>query len=650
MCGISGIFDLEASLGHSEIENQLERMSETLTHRGPDGSGVWVDSDSGIGLAHRRLAIIDLSPEGGQPMHSSAGRYCIAFNGEIYNFQELRRELGSDMEWRGHSDTEALLAAIEAWGLVRAVRKTVGMFAFALWDRKQRRLHLVRDRMGEKPLYYGWVGRSFVFASELKALKTIPGWVGAIDRDALTAYLRHNYIPAPYSIYSGIKKLLPGTILDIPAHGTERDDLNPVPYWRLEAIAAAGFEHPFSGSENDAIGVLEQLLFTSVKQKMVSDVPLGAFLSGGIDSSLIVALMQAQSDRPISTFTIGFNEKGYNEAQHAKIIATHLGTDHTELYVEPDQARAVIPDLPTLFDEPFSDSSQIPTLLVSQMARQEVTVSLSGDGGDELFFGYQRYFLALAIWSKLKRLPYSARRRLAGWVQSIPRSVLDSGFSWVSPIANRYGRPGKPSDKLYKLAEMMSFGRFESLYQELVSHWKHPSEIVINGNEPGGGFLRSPWSGAPNGLQQTMMYQDSTSYLPDDILVKVDRASMGVSLESRVPMLDHRVVEFAFSLPVSMKSKDGEGKWLLRQLLYKRVPRTLLDRPKMGFGVPIDTWLRGPLREWAEDLLAPARLSQEGFFEVQPIQDKWVQHIKGTANWAPYLWDILMFQAWLQEQ
>ena len=650
MCGISGFFDLDADLGCSEIESQLGRMSDALIHRGPDGSGVWADSDFGVGLAHRRLSIIDLSPEGKQPMHSPQGRYVITFNGEIYNFQELRQQLGSEIQWRGHSDTEVLLAAIETWGLKPALEKVSGMFAFALWDRLSNRLQLVRDRMGEKPLYYGWLGNRCVFASELKALTHLPGWSGEIDRHALSLYLRHSYIPSPYSIYTGIKKLSPGTIITIPFDGRGQKAIEPDHYWKLENFAAKGISDPFIGSDDEALTQLEEILTRSVKEKMMSDVPLGAFLSGGIDSSLIVALMQAQSQRPVSTFTIGFNEAGYNEAQHAKQIASHLGTDHTELYVQPEQARAVIPLLPTLYDEPFSDSSQIPTYLVSHLARQDVTVSLSGDGGDELFFGYLRYFLATGIWQKLNKVPYPVRSRLGGLIQSMPRPVLDAGFSWMSPIANRYGRPGRISDKLYKLAETLSFGQIELLYRQLVSHWKSPSDIVIHGEEYPTTFRGTSWSGISKNIPQYMMYQDSVSYLPDDILVKVDRASMGVSLESRVPLLDHRLVEFAFRLPMSMKLKNGDGKWLLRQLLYQYVPKDLIDRPKMGFGVPIDSWLRGPLRDWADDLLNTSRLDQEGFFHSQPIQEKWAQHLEGKANWAPYLWDILMFQAWLRER
>lgn len=630
-------------------------MARTIAHRGPDDSGLWVDEAAGVALGHRRLSILDLSPAGHQPMVSASGRYVIAFNGEIYNHLELRADLEKTnaggtaaMAWRGHSDTETLLAAIEAWGITATLKKCVGMFAFALWDCSERTLNLARDRMGEKPLYYGWQGREFLFGSELKALRAHPTFCGEVDRDVLALYLRYNYVPTPYSIYRNIFKLPPGAFATLAA----RDSPGVTPrltfYWRVMDAAARSVREELD--DVTARDELDAILRRAIAGQQVADVPLGAFLSGGIDSSTVVALMQAQSSRPVKTFTIGFHEKGYNEAAHAKAVARHLGTEHTELYVTPEQAMAVIPRLPELYDEPFADASQIPTFLVAQLARQHVTVSLSGDGGDELFGGYNRYFWAARIWSGLGFAPYAIRTGLAAALKSLSPAVWSRLFGmagFMLPARLRYANSG---DKLHKLAEILPARSPEEVYYFLVSQWKHPSQLVRGAIEPPT-VLTTPevWPALGN-FASRMMYLDQMSYLPDDILVKVDRASMGVSLETRVPMLDHRLVEFAWRLPLRMKIRDGQGKWLLRQLLYRHVPKALIERPKMGFGVPIEHWLCGPLREWAEDLLSTQRLVQEGYFNPVPIREKWQEHLSGRRNWAHYLWAVLMFQSWLERQ
>ena len=653
MCGIAG-FLTQRDAGRSPAI--AGRMADAIVHRGPDDSGVWTDEAAGVALAHRRLAILDLSPQGRQPMRSHCGRYVIAFNGEVYNFAAIREALeqaGLAPVWHGHSDTEVMLAAIAAWGLEAALKKFVGMFAFALWDRETRTLSLARDRLGEKPLYYGWQGETFLFGSELKALRAHPAFRAEIDRDALALFLRHNAIPAPYSIYQGILKLPPGTFLQLRMEDALALGLSPrgrrgeiKPYWSARSVAEAGQRNLFRGNDAEAATELERLLGQAVGGQMVADVPLGAFLSGGIDSTTIVALMQAQSRRPVKTFTIGFNETGYNEAEHAHAVARHLGTEHTELYVAPRDAMDVIPNLSSTYDEPFADSSQIPTCLVSHLARQHVTVSLSGDGGDELFGGYNRYFWARNIWRKLGWAPRSLRAALAGLLTTLPPSTWNTAFHklerWL-PARLRYANPG---DKLHKAAEILAVRSPEEIYLGLVSHWKHSARLVPGSVEPLT-LLTDPGQQAdlPD-FEHRMMLLDTVTYLPDDILAKVDRAAMAVSLETRVPLLDHRVVEFAWTLPLDMKIRHGQGKWLLRQVLYRHVPQSLMERPKMGFGVPIDVWLRGPLKAWAAALIEPGRLAREGYFDPAPIQRKWAEHQSGSRNWSYYLWDVLMFQAW----
>lgn len=650
MCGIAGFFATCHSGGSTDaLRDTALKMANAITYRGPDDHGVWIDENREVSLAHRRLSILDLSPAGHQPMHSSSGRYVIAFNGEIYNHLEIRNLL-TNANWRGHSDTETLLAAFEEWGIEVTLKKTIGMFAIALWDLQTRQLTLARDRLGEKPIYYGWQGcgerASFIFGSELKALKAHPSFTANIDRDALCLLMRHNYIPAPYSIYNGIYKLQPAAFLTV---SLERREPVIQTYWSLADVAVTGNGNRFTSSPQQAIDELDVLLKAAVRQQMVADVPLGAFLSGGIDSSTVVALMQAQSARPVKTFTIGFNEAGYNEAVHAKAVAGHLGTEHTELYVTPQQALDVIPKLPKLYCEPFSDSSQIPTFLVSQLACQKVTVSLSGDAGDELFAGYNRYVLAQNLWGKVSRVPLGMRTLAAAGISGLSPTAWNQFLEPLQPFAPKSLRQANVGDKLHKGAGVLSAKTIDELYLGLVTHWQ-PEGLVLGGNEPKT-YLRGN-SLQLNGLDdvQRMMALDAMTYLPDDILCKVDRASMAVSLESRVPFLDHRVVEFAWRIPQSLKMRDGVGKWILRQVLYRYVPKDLIDRPKMGFGVPIDSWLRGPLKDWAEELLDEGRLRREGYFNPMPIRKKWAEHLSGKRNWQYHLWDVLMFQSWLEEQ
>ena len=651
MCGISGFLDTSRRCGEQELRDTVLRMVNRLHHRGPDDVGAWADAGSGIALGHRRLSIVDLSPEGHQPMRSACGRYVISFNGEVYNFQELRRELeGLGYTFRGHSDTEVMLSCISQWGILSAVKRFRGMFAFALWDRQERELHLVRDRMGEKPLYYGWVGKVLMFGSELKALRAYPGARMEVDRDSLALFLQRNCVPAPYSIYKGVRKVMPGTIATISNKSTGCSP-KVTTYWSVQAAAERGMAEPFEGSDTDAVACLDELLKDAVKHQMIADVPLGAFLSGGIDSSTIVALMQTQSERPVRTFTVGFHEAEFNEATHAKAVAQHLGTAHTELYVTPEQTLAVIPKLPALYDEPFSDSSQVPTFLISELARRDVTVVLSGDGGDELFGGYERYFLGLDIWNKIEKIPAMIRKPMASGIRMLSSESWNSLFRIMTPLVPAGFQFSNPGEKLHKLAKMLPGGTGEEMYALMCWHWNNGSSPVIGASGPESPGTNSfPWNNQQMHLQESMMCADMISYLPDDILVKVDRAGMGVSLESRIPLLDHRVVEFALQVPLSMKIHKRRGKWPLRQVLSKYVPSTLIDRPKMGFGVPIDAWLRGPLREWGEGLLDEKRLLDEGFLRPDPIRKKWNEHIAGTANYQYDLWDVLMFQAWLEHQ
>jgi asparagine synthase (glutamine-hydrolysing) len=644
MCGIAGF--LGGPMDSAEAVGC--RMTDAIEHRGPDDAGLWIDRDAGVVLGHRRLSIVDLSPAGHQPMHSRNQRYVIVFNGEIYNHAVMRAELDSAarIEWRGHSDTETLLAGIEHWGIMATLKRCVGMFAFAVWDRAERTLTLARDRAGEKPLYFGWQRGTLLFGSELKALRAHPGFEGRVDRGSIALLMRHNYIPEPRCIYEGIHKVPPGTFIVIRPDGS---DVEPIAYWSAREIALAGQEKPFVGSDKDALGELERVLGDAIADQMVADVPLGAFLSGGVDSSTVVALMQERSNRPVRTFTIGFHEAAYNEAGHARAVARHLGTEHTELLVTPEEARAVIPQLATIYDEPFADSSQIPTFLVSQLARRHVKVSLSGDAGDELFGGYNRYSWATRLWNTVAPYPTFMRRAAAGAMRSFSPTTWQGIFDSLRCVLPPRLRVSQAGNKIHRAAELLAIESPAEIYMALVSHWMSPGTLVRDAIEPRSELAELMVRPLGHGFDADMMFWDFLTYLPGDILTKVDRAAMAVSLETRVPLLDHRVVEFAWSLPLHLRVRQGQGKWLLRELLFRRVPRDLIDRPKMGFGVPIDSWLRGPLREWAESLLDASRLEREGFFMPAPIRQKWLEHLAGTHNWAYHLWDVLMFQAWHEE-
>jgi len=672
MCGIAGIFSPDSISSNERI---TQKMVGALAHRGSDDAGVWSEQENGISFGHKRLAVVDLSAAGHQPMQSNCGRYVISYNGEIYNHLELRKDLeksfssGSSqiqknelINWKGHSDTETLLAAFVEWGIEETLHHCVGMFAFAVWDRQTKQLYMARDRIGEKPLYYGWCNKSFVFASELKAFWKYPDFNNKIDRDVLALYFRYSYIPTPYSIYQGIYKLEPGCLLTIDREGV-KSSFKSVPvspltqcgfsisrWWSFEQVAETG-QSKLITNEQDGLMQLESSLRDSIRLQSIADVPLGAFLSGGVDSSLIVALMQTQNDIPVKTFTIGFKEQGYDEAMYAKAVANHLGTDHTEFYVSPEAARAVIPDLPTLYDEPFADSSQIPTHLISKLAHQHVTVALTGDAGDELFGGYNRYVWSNKIWRKVCWMPRVFRDFFLSAVTLLPVKRWDSLYHVISNI-----RPGGKEidlfgDKLYKLVDKLAgTGDLNNFYYHLVSEWKNPMDLVIGAIEPENLISkRDDWPSFSN-HEHLMMYLDSMTYLPDDILCKVDRAAMGVSLETRVPFLDHRVLEMAWQLPLNMKIHQEQSKWALRQLLYKYVPMEMIERPKQGFGIPLGQWLRGPLRDWAENLINPLRLTQEGYLHPESIQKKWTEHLSGKRNWEHQLWSVLMFQTWLESQ
>jgi len=648
MCGICGFID--GSRGQAGSEDLIGKMVSHLRHRGPDSSGYWVDPDSGVALGHSRLAILDLSEAGHQPMHSSSGRYVISYNGEIYNFRDLRGNLERGgipkATFRGHSDTEVILESIETCGMDEALRRFNGMFAFAILDRKMRRLTLARDRMGEKPLYYGRAGKAFFFASELKALRVFSDFEFKVNRDVLPLYLRYGYVPSPWSIYKDIFKLPPGMALTIDI---DQDELpEPYAYWSLNEVAGKGVSDRYDGSVDDATNDLDLLLRDAVKIRMESDVPLGAFLSGGIDSSLIVAMMQRETERKVKTFTIGFKDSRFNEADFAKSVAGYLQTEHTELYLSPEETRSIIPDLPTIFDEPFADPSGIPTFLVSRLAREDVTVCLSGDGGDEIFGGYRRYLGSIRDWERIRRLPKPVREPVSKMLLMMPEECWDAVFNVtrrMMPAAARW----MCGSKVHELAWFLSQENLCSLYGYRNSIWKNGDDMVCNGQgslDLYGGRVRA----VPEHSEdlESLMYMDTLRYLPDDILVKVDRSSMAVSLEARVPILDHRIVEFSWKLPVSMKSCRGKGKWILRRLLERYVPQELFDRPKHGFGVPIDEWLRNDLRDWAEDLLNESRLRAEGFFDASAVRNRWREHLEGKRNRHFQLWAVLMFEAWLR--
>ena len=642
MCGFAGLIDLSRSTTRDALLTAASDMAATLAHRGPDSSGVWVDQEAGVALGHRRLAIVDLSAAGHQPMVSSDGDRVLIYNGLVYNFADLRDELEAvGRRFESRCDTEVILAAIAEWGLEAAVSRFIGMFAFALWDRRQRRLHLVRDRLGIKPLYYGELAPNlFGFASELRAFAAHPAFSPEIDRGALTLFMQHNCIPAPHSIYRGIHKLPPGHMLSFSI-----DDRTPpasTAYWRLRDVVENGTRDPFPGTEAEATDEIESLLRDAIRRRLVADVPVGVFLSGGIDSSVVTALMQAESTQAVKSFTIGFGDTEYNEATDAAAVARHLGTDHQELYVSPADALAAVPKLATIYDEPFADSSQLPTFLVSQLARDQVTVSLSGDGGDEMFGGYNRYLWNRRIAARTKRWPGWLRQLSAQSLTALSPARWDSLFAYL-PASMRQRNPG---DKLHKLAPILKANGMADMYQRQITHWPNAEALVVNGAAPTTAITdRDNWADVGDFVDQ-MMYLDAISYLPDDILTKVDRASMAVALEARVPILDHRVVALAWRLPQSFKMRNGTGKLPLRRILERYVPRELIDRPKMGFAIPLHDWLRGELRDWFEALIDERRLETEGFFDPAPIRAAWDDHLSGRRNRQHELWDVAMFQAW----
>lgn len=641
MCGVVGYWSK-----HTANKNLALSMASKIASRGPDDTGSWLGDNNSLALAHRRLSIVDLSSGGKQPMVSRCGMHSLVYNGEIYNHEDLRIELESSFgsqHWQGHSDTEVLLLALQKFGVEQTLEKLNGMFAFAFWDGNKKALFLARDRIGEKPLYFGYHGGVFLFGSELKALKVHPKFLRNVDRDSLALFMRHNYIAAPYSIYQNTYKLKPAHYIVVTDNGRNVSEQNC--YWDLKKHAEYGLKNQIF-EEDIAIEQLESLLKDSIKRRMMADVPLGAFLSGGYDSTIVAALMQAQSIKPVKTFSIGFQEDEFNEAQYAKQVAKHLGTEHTELYVEPKQALDIIPKLPQIYDEPFSDSSQVPTYIVSQLAKKHVSVALSGDGGDELFCGYSRYNLGYNLWSKLSLFP-SAFRPLLAWLCRVSAVPNLEALQRILPKRYRFSRL---ADRLPKLAEVLAHNSQEQFYKTLVSHHKNPTQIVIDSSEPN--TLLDSVKRVPifDNFQNKMMYLDLLTYLPGDILTKVDRASMAVSLEARVPLLDHRLIEYSWRLPIAMKTKNGQGKWPLRQVLYKYVPKQMMERPKQGFGVPMELWLRGPLRGWAEELLDEGKLRAQGFLDPPTVRKMWAEHVSGKHRWHYYLWDILMFQAWFEEQ
>ena len=640
MCGIAGLAFWQPSARDGVASG--ERMLDTLIHRGPDGGGLWLDEAHCVLLGHRRLSIIDLSEHGKQPMHSASGRYVVVYNGEIYNFQALREELecaNRAPAWRGHSDTEVILACVEEWGFEATLRKLVGMFAIALWDRQTASLSLARDRIGEKPLYYGSVDGCFTFSSELKAIRAIAARGLDIDRDALAEFMRFGYVPAPRSIYSAVGKVPPGHFVTVSAASGIASE--PVAYWRLESSEVRSLGSRLAlYSDHELVDALHGYLRDAVAAQMVSDVPLGAFLSGGVDSSTIVALMQSQSDRRVRTYTIGFQDRAFNEAPYARAVAEHLGTEHTELIVTAADAAGLIPSLPMIYDEPFADSSQIPTTLISQLTRAHVTVALSGDGGDEIFAGYPRYQLTAALWRRVSSQPILLRQAASAALGAISAQGWDRILCRL-PASVRERINGR---RIHRLAQLMICTSLGEMYVRLMSRWQPEDALVIGASASD--LLVLNWHSGQSDID-SMRIWDVQHYLPDDLLVKVDRAAMSASLETRAPMLDHRVVEFAMALPERMLVRDGVGKWALRLVLDRYVPRTLIDRPKAGFEVPLGEWLRGPLRSWAQSLLDPSRLKREGYLNVDKIGQMWEQHQSGRWDRSLHLWNVLMFEAWL---
>ena len=648
MCGIAGLLDPQRTTSIDRLARLATEMADALAHRGPDDSGRWVDPDGRVAFGHRRLSVVDLSPAGHQPMVSADERWVLVDNGEIYNHPVLRRRLESEgLHFRGTSDTEVLLGAVQRWGVDAALELVEGMFALALWDRRDQRLHLARDRFGEKPLYYGWVGGQLAFASELKSFSRIPGFSPELDRESVALFLRHNCIPAPHTIYRGIAKLAPGETVTFDREVRPGPLPPPRPYWSaLEAVEDA-LRRPLHERGTDLVDRVEHVLSTSVADRMLADVPVGAFLSGGIDSSLIVALMQQHSARPVRTFTVGFADRAFDESQEAAAVAAHLGTEHTELRLTDADATAVIPELPEIWDEPFADTSQIAVLLVSRLARSQVTVSLSGDAGDELFAGYNRHAWLDRIWKGAARVPDPVRRLAGSTLTHLPPALVDGAARVTGLLPSRY-RVRNPSTKVAKLGKVLAAPGPEEAYLALVSHWDRPDAVAL-GSTAGATVASEParWPALPS-ITEQMLWLDLVGYLPDDILVKVDRAAMAVSLETRVPFLDREVFDLAWRLPLDAKLRGGTTKWILREVLHRHVPPAIVDRPKMGFGLPIGTWLRGPLRGWAEDLLGESRLRREGVFDPAPVRAAWSEHLSGRRDLGYELWDVLAFESWLE--
>jgi len=642
MCGIIGLIDKKSC-----SKDILQGMVDSIQHRGPDACGVWIDEASSIGLGHARLSILDLSKNGSQPMFSSSNRFVTVFNGEIYNHGDLRTQINSgnsSFQWNGTSDTETLVAGFEKWGVLQTLEKCVGMFAIAVWDKKRKCLSLARDRFGEKPLYYGYQGQAFLFSSELKALKKHPSFSGEIDREALASFFHYGYVPNPQSIYKGIHKLVPGTIVEISLDG--KRNINISEYFNYKKIVQEGQNKPFVGSDKDALSTLDNLLVNAVKSQEISDVPLGAFLSGGIDSSIIVSIMQKHSKRPINTFTIGYDEANYNEAVYAKNIATHLGTKHTEKIVSSTEAIEVIDHLSFIYDEPFADSSQIPTYLVSKLAREHVSVSLSGDGADEIFGGYNRYLWA----DNIASMPSIIRKPISNCLTMLTPSQWDFLFKYLWRLLPKKLQIKMPGDRAHKLALILRYSSTKDIYLSLTTIWNIKDNLLLKPEEVY--QYSDKWNEVSviKSSKYKMMIIDALTYLSDDILCKVDRAAMSVSLETRAPYLDKNLIEFASTLPMKYKIRDGQSKWILRNLLYNYLPRELVDRPKMGFGVPIDSWLRGPLRPWAESLLNESKIRADGYINYDVVKQKFDEHLSGKRNWQYMLWSVLIFQSWLNKE
>ncbi len=647
MCGIAGLFDPRRETDSEDLDWQARDMASTLIHRGPDDEGSWIDPEAGVAFAHRRLEVIGLGPEGHQPMVSADGRWVVSYNGEIYNFRTLRARLVNEgMRFRGGSDTEVLLAAVQSLGLDAALDACEGMFALALWDRRFRELHLVRDRLGEKPLYYGWVGRRVAFASELKAFRRLKGFPAELDRDAVSLYLRHNCIPAPYTAYRGLSKLPPGHLVTMVTGLRPGELPSPRQYWSAREVVEEARLRPLREAPEDLADRLETVLSEAVSQRMVADVPVGALLSGGVDSSLIVSLMQEHSSHPVRTFTIGFADRAFDESREAAAVAAHLGTEHVPFEVTDHDAARVIPDLPDVWDEPFADVSQIPSLLVSRLARSQVTVSLSGDGGDELFGGYNRHAWLEPLWRRSTRLPGPIRRLTGSALLSVPPGLAVGLGRLTAAIAPRW-EVRNPSTKVTKLGRVLLSTGAEDAYLSLVSHWDDPESVVLGSASPTSVANQPARWPRLSGITEQMLWLDLVGYLPDDILTKVDRAAMSTSLEARVPFLDREVLSLAWRLPMTAKIQGGATKRALRQVLHRRVPKALVERPKMGFGLPIGSWLRGPLRPWAEELLAERRLREQGLLDPEPVRRAWHHHLRARHDLGYELWDILALQAWL---